>query len=399
MRKKNCKGFGGAQIPIAGQGTIKWKLLDDNGVQHVLLIKKALFIPKATMCLLSPQHVDKSLRDTSNNNHRLKKSTDSKGSVIQLTKGDNKYEKTVYHNARTNTPVFTSAPDNVIFNNYCMECEEETKSNELEVTVSSSEFIERSNNTSIKVITNGNDQIVASTDEGELMRWHYRLGHLSWHKLKLLALFNIIRRRLATLHEPRCPCCIAAQMSKIPTRTKGTNAVRNIQVADHPGQYVSVDQMECSTPGFVAQLKGRLTRKRYRVTTVYIDHQSDLTFTFNQESTTSLETLASKHAFEAFAREKGIPRIQHYHSDNGRFMDNAFVIDCRKQGQSQSACGVNAHHQNGRVEKRIRDLSDDARKSLIHAVYKWNGVVSTVLWPYAFRHAAVVMNTLPDKKD
>ena len=236
----------------------------------------------------------------------------------------------------------------------------------------------------IKAITNGNDQIVASTDEGELMQWHYRLGHLSWRKLKLLALLIVIPRRLANLREPRCSCCIAAQMSRVSTRTRGTNAIRNIQVAHHPGQYVSVDQMECSTPGFVAQLKGRLTRKIYRVMTVYVDHQSDLTFTDNQESTTSLETLASKHVFEAFACEKGIPRIQHYHSDNGRFMDNAFVNDCLKQGQSQSACGVNAHHQNGRVEKTIRDLSDDARKSLIHAVYKCNGVVSTALWPYAF---------------
>ena len=72
MRQKSCKDFRGAQTPIAGQGTIKWKLLDGNGVQYVLLIKKALFIPKATMCLLSPQHVDKSVRVASNNNHHLK---------------------------------------------------------------------------------------------------------------------------------------------------------------------------------------------------------------------------------------------------------------------------------------------------------------------------------------
>ena len=159
--------------------------------------------------------------------------------MIQLTKGDNKYEKTVYHNARTDTPVFISAPDNITFNNYCMECEEETKSKELELTVSSGELVKRSNNNSpltslgydagrIKAITNGNDQIVVSTDEGELMQWHYRLGHLSWRKLKLLALLNIIPRRIAKLLEPRCSCCIAAQMSNIPTRTKETNAVRNI---------------------------------------------------------------------------------------------------------------------------------------------------------------------------
>ena len=143
MQQKSCKGFGGAKTPIAGQGTIKWKLLDDDGIQHTLLIKKALFIPKATMCLLSPQHVDKSLRDASNGSHRLKESTDSKGSVIQLTKGNREYKKTVYHNVRTNTPVFMSAPDNSTFNSYCMECKEETNSEELEVTVFAGEIIER----------------------------------------------------------------------------------------------------------------------------------------------------------------------------------------------------------------------------------------------------------------
>ena len=187
-------------------------------------------------------------------------------------------------------------------------------------------------------------------------------------------------------------------MVKIPTRTKGVNGVRKIYPSLEPGQYVSVDQMEYSTPGSTAQLKGRLTRKRYGVMTVYIDHFSDLTYTYNQESTTGAETLASKHALEAYAREKGISKIRHYHSDNGRFIDNAFVNDCTKQGQSQSCCGVNAHHQNGKVEKHIRDIGDEARKLLIHSIYKWNGVINSSLWPYAFRHATNVRNTLPDKR-
>ena len=125
-------------------------------------------------------------------------------------------------------------------------------------------------------------------------------------------------------------------MTKIPTRTKGPSAVRHIQQATKPGQYVSVDQMECSTPGFIAQMKGRLTKSRYRVSTVYVDYMSNLTYVHNQVSTTSQETLESKHAFEAYCREKGVDKISHYHSDNGRFIDNAFVQDCVKQGQTQS---------------------------------------------------------------
>ena len=91
--------------------------------------------------------------------------------------------------------------------------------------------------------------------------------------------------------------------------------------------------------------------------------------------------------------------MNHYHSDNGRFIDNAFDVDCIKQGQTQTCCGVNAHRQNGIIEKCIKDLSDDPRKSLIHTIYRWNRTISTALWPYAFRHAANVRNTLPDRRD
>ena len=126
-----------------------------------------------------------------------------------------------------------------------------------------------------KIITNGNYTLVDSTNKEEYLRWHYRLSHLSWKQLRLLAPLGIIQRKLANFQSPPCPCCIAANMSRLPTRTKGSNSVRNIQVTNRSGQYVSFDQLECLTPGFVAQLKGRLTRKRYRVVSIYVNHRSD----------------------------------------------------------------------------------------------------------------------------
>eukprot|EP00957_Ditylum_brightwellii_P179142 13648273-Ditylum_brightwellii.AAC.1 len=54
--------------------------------------------------------------------------------------------------------------------------------------------------------------------------------------------------------------------------------------ATEPGQVISVDQLESTTPGFVAQLKGILTTKRYKAVTVFIDHFSDATFIYVQES-------------------------------------------------------------------------------------------------------------------
>ena len=128
-------------------------------------------------------------------------------------------------------------------------------------------------------------------------------------------------------------------------------------------------------------MKERLARKRYQVSTVYVDRFSNLTLIYNQEFTTSNETLQSNDLFKVFAREKGMNKIEHYHTDNGRFIDNDFVSDC-KQGQSQTCCGVNSHHQNGTVEKRIHDLRNDTRKLLIHAIYKWGKAAITAIWLY-----------------
>ncbi len=56
---------------------------------------------------------------------------------------------------------------------------------------------------------------------------------------------------------------------------------------------------------------------------------------------------------------------------------------------------MNAHFQNGRAKKAIRDLSESARKQLLHAQAKWPSAIHLSLWPYALRTAAALRNTLP----
>ena len=103
-----------------------------------------------------------------------------------------------------------------------------------------------------------------------------------------------------------------------------------------------MDTFESSTAGFVAQVKGTLTNKRYRVATVFIDHYSDLSFVYPQEDNASAELIKAKVAFEEFASSCGV-KVTHYHADNGRFADNAFLNDTKEQRQSISYCGVNVH--------------------------------------------------------
>ena len=93
-------------------------------------------------------------------------------------------------------------------------------------------------------------------------------------------------------------------------------------------------------------------------------------------------------------------KIKHYHADNGRFNEAAFLEHLRQQNPQQtiSFSGVGAHHQNGRAEKRIQDLQDAARSMLLHAQRRWPTAISKHLWPYAIRHAADVDNNLPRLK-
>jgi hypothetical protein len=150
--------------------------------------------------------------------------------------------------------------------------------------------------------------------------------------------------------------------------------------------------------GFYAQMTGKLTNRRYKGATIFVDHYSRLRFIHLMQDLGSDETIKAKRAFEQFAADHGV-KISHYHCDNGRFKDNAFKQACEASRQRLTLCGVNAHFQNGIAERAIRDLSDSARKQLLHANARWPAAVHLALWPYALRNAALLFNTLPVLED
>jgi len=133
-----------------------------------------------------------------------------------------------------------------------------------------------------------------------------------------------------------------------------------------PGACISVDQLEPSTPGLIAQLKGIPTKARYHAATVFMDHYSGFGCVCLQHTLSSEETVQAKHAFETFVTSHGVT-IKHYHTDNRCFQDNAFREAILQAQQGLSFCGVNAHFQNGVAEKRICDLQDQVRTMLLHA--------------------------------
>ncbi len=233
-----------------------------------------------------------------------------------------------------------------------------------------------------------NEVLSASDDQAELLRWHHRLGHISFSMLKLLAKNGEIPRRLATVKEPKCAGCLFGKMTKVPWRTR-SKANSKVHEATYPGECVSIDQMQSTQAGFYAQLKGKLTSKRYTVATIFVDHFSRLRYVHLMTSLSSQETIEAKKAFEQFAADHGV-RIKQYHADNGRFADNSFKQHCSQQHQTISYCGVHAHFQHGIAERAIRDITDTARTILLHAKARWPSAVHLCLSPYAVRMAVYI---------
>jgi hypothetical protein len=61
-------------------------------------------------------------------------------------------------------------------------------------------------------------------DQAELMRWHYRLRHLAFSKLKQLALNEEIPRQLAKVKPPACVGCLFGAMTKVPWKGRETSS-------------------------------------------------------------------------------------------------------------------------------------------------------------------------------
>jgi hypothetical protein len=159
---------------------------------------------------------------------------------------------------------------------------------------------------------------------------------------------------------PICISCLFGKATRRPWRSKVPgNPQGAAKTLTRPGESVSVDQMKSPTLGLAAQLRGKPTKARYKVATVFIDHVSRPSYVHLQKTTSADETVEAKQAFERFASANGV-KVLHYHADNGIFADN------------------------------------QARTMLIHAQKRWPSAITAALWPYALRQANELLNGTPN---
>ena len=140
--------------------------------------------------------------------------------------------------------------------------------------------------------------------------------------------------------------------------------------------------------------RGRPTLQRYVGATIFVDRYSNLTYVHLMTMMDASFTVEAKLAFERMAQSQSV-KTKHYHYDNGLFDTKYFKVFVIKVSQTISFCEVNAYHQNGKAENRIKNLTTNAHTSLIHAAHRWPAVIDTSLWPVALKNYCNLRNNLP----
>ncbi|KAI2511448.1 hypothetical protein MHU86_2884 [Fragilaria crotonensis] len=223
-----------------------------------------------------------------------------------------------------------------------------------------------------------------SEAEKELLRWHYRLGHIGFKKIQFLLRTGVLSQTEASrrLHSAACkltnlPKCAACQYGKqhrrpIPGSTPST-IIRdrtNILKADNviPGHRISVDHFICSTRGRLLTSAGKPKPTR------------------------------SKEKFELTCRQYGVVP-QEYLADNSKIFTSAeFTRNLSTFAQIMRFAGVGAHHHNGIAERNIRTIMAIARTMMLHAAIHWPAIADATLWPLAVNHAVFLVNHVPDPR-
>jgi hypothetical protein len=252
-----------------------------------------------------------------------------------------------------------------------------------------------------------------SPEQKELLLWHHRLGHVGITRVQSLlqkprtSSFNDSLSRLISpsnnksshCQAPLCTSCqYAKQKRKNPPKSTVSKPLTTTGLSDvilNAGDRVSVDIYCSSTNGRLPHTFGKEKNAlQFTGGAIFVDHATRLIHNTHQHSTTTAETVLSKHLFEDYCDSFGV-RIREYVTDNNPFHGSDWTDDCKNQRQSHKLSGVGAHHQNY-AERNIQSIFNMARAMLIHFAMHWPQASSTDLWPYAVDQAIYIWNHLPD---
>ncbi len=234
--------------------------------------------------------------------------------------------------------------------------------------------------------------VTLSPMQEEWLTLHERLWHLPFAIMFRLAQAGVLPKRFLKLRNspPPCTSCLFGQAHRKPWRFKSTvdgalSVLRGDDVT-RAGQVIGIDQLISCQPGLVPQEKGTMTWARVWAATIFVDYYTKFVYVALICDQTAKSAVEAKHNFEHFAATRSV-QVDRYHGNNGVFRDFLFMDDVKKSMQQITFCGVNAHHQNGIVERTIKSLTLISRTLLLHAQRHWPEYITTMLWPLALKAA------------
>jgi Reverse transcriptase (RNA-dependent DNA polymerase)/GAG-pre-integrase domain len=262
----------------------------------------------------------------------------------------------------------------------------------------------------LSVVSNANMNL--SEPEKELLRWHHRLGHLSFRKIQFLMRSGVLantkaNRRLHTAacqlsSPPKCAACMYGKQTRRPASGKVTAVVKDKDGALKrddlfPGQRIAVDHFVCSTRGRLFTSRGKTSESEmFSGGCMFVDHASGYLHVEFQTNLNTHETINAKDNFELMCRDNGVIP-QAYVSDNGSaFTSAAFTAKLRQFAQIIRFAGAGAHHHNGTAERAIQTIMSMARTMMLHASIHWPEMSDPSLWPMAVAHAVFLYNHVPN---
>ena len=374
-------------LPIEGHGTVAWHFVDtSNQIQTLLL--PAFYVPNCQDRLLSIASVSQVYPSGVVSMH-------NQGATMTLNLNGSQVSIKARINPSNNLPTST--------NHY-------SKPN-LPTHFECTSFAQIPAVAALSSVSPANYNL--SEAEKELLRWHFRLGHIGMRKIQFLMKTGVLGtseslRRLQSksaslTNLPRCTACQYGKQKRTPAPGKTSHVIRDKAGAitkDHllPGQEVSVDHFKCSTKGRLFTSMGKTAESdMYTGGAIFVDHASNYIDVQFQTQPNTHETIKSKQAFELQCRDFGV-LVQKYISDNGTAFTSAdFTKELSQFNQTIRFAGVGAHHHNGHVERAIGTIMSISRTMLLHAAIHWPQVADPQLWPMAVKYAVFLWNHMPNE--
>ena len=296
---------------VLGRGPVSWSV-PNTSASTTTLRPIARHIPSAQIRLFSPQDYFLQVDGGS-------LFLDKDGCTLQLPDGD---KISVSFNPHNNLPMLSPvvASDSLFSFN----------------TITQSSINE-------SIASESNQNI--TSNQKELLVWHWRLGHIGMNWLQSLmkqrtfvdmtggnktvnkAIISTKHSTTSKCAQPKCAGCLLgkAQCKNI-HKSKPHLREKFLSIGKlQPGDLIFVDQYVSKTKGRLLNTRGKESEhEMYNGGTIFVDAATSFTKVFHQTSLRAGDTLRSKHAFDRIAREHGIT-IKKYHGDNGIFQSSNWI--------------------------------------------------------------------------